>query len=167
MTPQDLERLYAYHRWANDRTLTAARKLTVEQFHRDLSSSFPSVRDTLVHMVSADWVWLQRWYGHSPNGWAEASALQTVMDIRAKWEEIEDGQAAFIASLDDAALERPLSYTNMAGEPLELPLGAVMQHVVNHGSYHRGQVTTMLRQLGARIEATDLVAFVDQESLAR
>ncbi len=165
MTQQDLERLYAYHRWANDRMLDAAQTLTAEQFHRDLSSSFASVRDTLVHMVSADWVWLQRWYGNSPAGWAEAATLQSVPDIRALWTQVEDGQAAFIASLDDEALDRPLAYTNIAGEPRELPLDAVLQHVVNHASYHRGQIATMLRQLGARVGSTDLVEFVGQEAL--
>jgi uncharacterized damage-inducible protein DinB len=61
MTSQDLKPLLDYHYWARDRVLAALEPLTSEQYTRDLGSSFRSVRDTVVHIYSADWIWLQRW----------------------------------------------------------------------------------------------------------
>lgn len=157
MTTADIERLYAFNRWANARTLGAAEKLSSEQLHRDLKSSFPSVQATLVHMLGGEWIWLQRWNGTSPATWPDQAALRTVADLRAPWQAVEQGQSAVLAALTD--VDRRFSYRNMKGDPFNDPIGLTLQHVVNHATYHRGQVTTMLRQLGAAAEATDFISF--------
>jgi len=69
----------------------------------------------------------------------------------------------FVAGITDASLQQPLKYVNLKGQPFEYPLGRAMQHLVNHGSYHRGQVTNFLRQLGAQPVATDLLVYFDVE----
>jgi uncharacterized damage-inducible protein DinB len=61
-----INELFNYNYWARDCQLQACAALTEEQFLRSLGSSFASVRDTLVHMVGAEWVWLERWRGRSP-----------------------------------------------------------------------------------------------------
>jgi len=157
MTASDIARLYAYNRWANARTLGAAETLGPEQLNRDLGSSFPSVQATLVHMLGAEWIWLQRWNGSSPSAWPEQAAMRTVADLRAAWRAVEQGQLAVIAALTD--LDRRFAYRNLKGEAFDEPIGMTLQHVVNHSTYHRGQVTTMLRQLGATAIGTDYVTF--------
>ncbi|MGH7645699.1 MAG: DinB family protein [Gemmatimonadales bacterium] len=157
----DLHDLYAYNRWANRQTLGAAERLTPEQFTRDCRSSFRSVRDTLAHILGAEWIWLERWQGRSPPALLAAAEFPTVAALNARWAEVEAGQQAFLTALTAEALGRRIAYVNTKGERWEYPLWQMLAHVVNHSTYHRGQVTTMLRQLGAEPVATDLLVFYD------
>jgi uncharacterized damage-inducible protein DinB len=153
---EELRELYAFNRWANEALLRAASRLTAEQLGRDLGSSFPSVLATLVHIAQADWVWLRRWHGESPTApppW-DTSTLDAV---RQHWARVQDEREAFLSGLSDADVDRVIAYRNLAGEQLANPLWQLLRHVVNHATYHRGQVTTLLRQLGAETVATDLV----------
>ncbi len=135
--------------------------LTPEQFTRNLGSSFPCIRDTLVHILSAEWVWLRRWTGTSPRRVLDPAGFGSLGTLRARWAEVEVEQTAFVDQLTPEALEHVVSYTNVQGAMWRYPLGQMLQHVVNHSTYHRGQVTTMLRQLGAAPVALDLLMFVD------
>lgn len=161
MSPEHIRELYRYMHWANGRVREAVAPLTEEEFTRDLRSSFPSIRDTLVHMVGAEWVWLERWHGISPPALPVPAELPTREAITARWIEVERGQRDFLAGLDAAALDRPLEYTNTKGKRFAYPLRVTLLHVVNHASYHRGQITTLLRQIGARPLSTDLPLFYD------
>ena len=162
MTPEHVRLLYDYNAWASRRALDLCAALTPEQFARDLGSSFPSVRDTFVHVCAAEWIWLERWKGRSPvrSEWDEFhksfSGLQSIRDYRAG---LESRQKEFAASLTADSLARPLEIRALDGTPYTQPLWQMMQHVVNHSSYHRGQVTMMLRQLGAKPVGTDLITF--------
>lgn len=151
--------LYAYNRWANHRTLDAVAALNEEAFNRDLGSSFPSVRDTLAHVLAAEWVWLRRWKGTSPRGTPDDWNLSTLEAIRARWTEVERKQEAFVSGLEDGDLRRVVAYRNTAGRPFESTIGEMLRHVVNHSTYHRGQVVTMMRQLGAEPAGTDLIQY--------
>ncbi len=159
MTLKDVEFLFAYNRWANARTLDAVAALAPDAYTRDMGNSFGSVHDTLVHMYAAEWAWLLRWKGTSPAG-LDRSGLSGLAALRARWSELERDQAGFVAGLTDADLERTLDYANTKGERFSNPLGRLIQHQINHSTYHRGQVTTMLRQLGAQAIGTDLVTFL-------
>jgi uncharacterized damage-inducible protein DinB len=159
MTPEQIQLLYEYNAWASHRLLDACAALTEEQFTRSNGSSFPSVRDTLVHIMGAEWVWLERWQGRLDVTLPSASDSPGLADIRRRWAQLERDLLAFVAKLTAEDLAGTRNLRTLKGEPYALPLWQLMQHVVNHGSYHRGQVTTMLRQLGASAVATDLVAF--------
>ena len=167
MTHADLIFLFAYNRWANARTLSAAARLTPDQLTRDLGNSFASVRDTLVHIYGAEWIWLARWKGTSPTTAIVAADIPDVAALAARWKTVEEEQAAFIKDLADADIERMIEYANLKGDRFTNPLGRLMQHLVNHSTYHRGQVTTMLRQLGATPVSTDLVTFLRERSAGR
>ena len=163
MNTEDLRQLYAYNRWANARVFDAAARLDAGQFTKDLSSSFPSVRDTLTHILLAEWVWLRRWLGESPRAPAyEPSEFADAEAVRARLTEIERGQQDFLEGLTDDALTRTIDYVRITGEPGSYPLGSLLQHVVNHSTYHRGQVTTMLRQLGSQAPSTDFIYYLDE-----
>jgi len=164
MNKIDIEQLFEYNRWANDRVLTAVSSLSPEQFTKDLSNSFPSVRDTLVHMVWAEWIWLMRWRGESPKIVFNPADFPTVARLKEKWREIEIGQEDIIDTLTDESLAKVIAYINTKGEEWKYSLGHMMQHVVNHASYHRGQITTMLRQLGEGAVSTDFLLFFDEKS---
>lgn len=160
MNKNDLQTLYEYDRWANARMLDAVSRLTAEQFTADFSSSFHSVRDTLTHLLSADWIWLRRWKGTSPPAMFNPSDFSDFATLRAKWAEVEKELTEFVEQLTDETLASRIAYTNTKGERSEYLLGQLMQHVVNHSSYHRGQITSFLRQLGAEPVATDFLIFM-------
>ena len=147
--------LFDYNAWANRRTLDACAALSDEQFTRDMGSSFPSVRDTLAHILWAEWLWLERWRGRSPGPMPSA----TEYPDPARWAEVERDLMGFVASLSTTDVARISEYRTTKGTAVANPLWQSLQHVVNHGTYHRGQVATLLRQLGAKPNYTDLIYF--------
>lgn len=149
--------LYRFNTWAAERMFTATAELSEEQLNRNLGSSFPSIRETLVHTVGAEWVWLTRWHGISPASFPDAPHLTTHSRIVERWRVIDEQRSRFLASLDLLAIDKPLTYTNFAGVQFTFPLWQMLRHVVNHATYHRGQVATMLRQLGCKPPATDMI----------
>jgi uncharacterized damage-inducible protein DinB len=159
MDRQDIDTLYAYNRWATARTLQAAEAVTPEQFQKDLGNSFPSVRDTLAHIVNVEWLWLRRWQGESPTRVVPASDYPSVAKLREGFAGVDADRQRFLAGIPDAQLAATFTWRDMQGVERRLPLIQTLQHVVNHGTYHRGQVTTMLRQLGATPVSTDLYRF--------
>jgi uncharacterized damage-inducible protein DinB len=159
MTLQDIFSLYEYNRWANGRTLEVAETLDGAAFLRDLGNSFPSVRDTLAHILGAEWVWLRRWNGESPAKLIVAAEFPTLAGLRERFAAVDKEREAFLRSLSEAGLQYPFDYKDLAGNAYRLPLVQTMQHVVNHGTYHRGQVTTMVRQLGGTPVSTDMSRF--------
>ena len=161
MDVERIQELYKYNAWANGQTFEAAAKLTPEQLHKDLGSSYRSVKGTLVHIVGAEWIWLRRWLGTSPNALLDPAEFSSVEQIKNRWEDVELERKEFISNLTEKTLSETLSYTNIKGQPFSYPLWQALQHLVNHSTYHRGQVTTLLRQLGAQPKGTDLLIYYD------
>jgi uncharacterized damage-inducible protein DinB len=159
MNIEDFRLLYEYNSWANHRTLEVCSALSDEQFTRDLHSSFPSVRDTLVHLCFVEWIWLERWHGRSPASFPSAADYPNLGSLRRRWEEIERDLTDYIASLQPEDLTRVIHHKTMKGDAQSAPHWQMLQHVVNHQTYHRGQITTMLRQLGAKAISTDMIFF--------
>ncbi len=160
MTADDVRTLLDYHYWARDRLLAAIAPLTDEQRTRDMGSSFRSIHDTLVHIFAAEWAWHSRWRGVSPTALSQAGALPDLATMQSRWADLEQQVRAHVDAAGDAGLERVYQFTSLAGVAGQATLGQMVQHVVNHASYHRGQVTTMLRQIGAAPAASlDLFAF--------
>jgi uncharacterized damage-inducible protein DinB len=167
MTREDIQLLFEYDRWANNRVLQAATALTAEAFTRDLGGSFCSVRDTLIHIIGGEWIWLAYWRTppHSP---AELAHLITQRDtlfksqsfpnlaaVRLKWSEVEKEQTEFVDQVTDELLDKMLPFRTT-----QVRLAHLMQHVANHSTYHRGQVALMMRQLASEPAATDFHVFL-------
>lgn len=160
MNLPSLRVLLDYHYWARDRMLDAVQALAPEQYTRDMGNSFRSVRDTVVHIYSAEWVWHARWNGHAPMAALPIEQFPDVHAIRKAWSEHETQMRAFLESMGESGLTREIEYTLFSGARGKSMFWHMLQHVVNHASYHRGQVTTLLRQLGANPpKAMDLIAY--------
>jgi uncharacterized damage-inducible protein DinB len=164
MNAEDFRNLYEYNSWANRRVLDSCAALSPEQFTRDLGSSFKSVRDTLAHIMGAEWIWLERWHGRSPQALPKAEEFPDLDSLRARWVEIERDLTDFVASQSDEDLVRVYNYKTAAGAPFSSLAWQMLQHLANHGTYHRGQIATFLRQLGAKPQGTDLIAFYRQRA---
>ena len=159
MNPAEMRELFAYNAWANHRIIAATEALGVEQYRKALGSSFSSVRDTLVHIWAVEWVWLERMHGRSPSAFPDAEEFPDLASSRTRWSEVEKDWLEYVSRLDQTELNEEVEYKSLSFGPSRDPRWQLLQHVVNHGSYHRGQVTTMLRQLGASSTSTDLIAF--------
>ena len=160
-TTREISKLFDYNRWANARTVEPVASLSAEEFGRKLGGSFPSVRETLAHIYAAEWIWLERWHGRSPRALPTAREVPSLEALKEKWGSVEDGQRGFVEGLTEARMEESVSYVNTKGEKWAYPLGEMLVHIVNHSTYHRGQVATMLRQLGKTPLPTDYLVFLD------
>jgi uncharacterized damage-inducible protein DinB len=166
MTPQEMRVLFEYNAWANCRSLEAASVLTAEKFVQPMGSSFGSVRDTLAHIWGAEWIWLERFQGRSPSSLPGTTQFQDMAGLRERWDELEGRLLGFVRGLAQADLDRVFEYKTLKFGVYRNPLWESMQHLANHGTYHRGQVTTLLRQLGAQPIATDLMHFYRERATA-
>lgn len=167
MNATEARHLLAYNQWANSRLLSAARDLSIEDFTRDLRSSHSSVRGTLLHIIGGHWVWLRLWLGEptpqivarcdalwSPTAFPDVASLETAQAL------LEKDQASFIEALTDEQINVRVPFESFQGQQCELSLAEMIQHVMNHSTYHRGQVVTLLRQLGQAPPGTDYSTFL-------
>src|SRR6266852_4302162 len=127
---------------------------------------FPSVRDTLVHILGAECLWHERFKGRHPKELLNAAEFRALGDIRQCSLASESDLLKFVAGLTAEDLARVFEFRTIAGEIYPSPLWQALQHLVNHGSYHRGQVTTFLRQLGAQPVSLDLIRFYRERGAA-
>jgi uncharacterized damage-inducible protein DinB len=166
MKPEEMRELLAFNVWANHRILGAVEALTAEQFTKELGSSFGSVRDTMVHIWAVEWVWLERLQGRSPAAFPNAKDFAELATLRPRWAEVEKNWLEYVSRLNEVELEEEVDYKTISFGPARSPRWQILQHTVNHGSYHRGQVTTMLRQLGAKSAGTDLILYYRERQAA-
>ena len=109
---------------------------------------------------------MERFQGRSPAALPDTGAFTDVANLREKWAEQEARLLAFVGKLTQEDLDRVMEYKTLKFGAYRNPLWQSMQHVVNHGTYHRGQVTTLLRQHGAQPIATDLMHFYRERAVA-
>ncbi len=152
--------LLLYMLWADRLMLAAVRKVPVADLNRDAGVSFGSLLGTMSHMLASQRLWLSRFLG-DPLG--SVPTLDETPDLPswiAVWEETASHLEAFVAGLSDDQLASPLTWNSIPdGEEHTLPLWQPAVHLVNHTTYHRGQVVSLLRQMGYEPPATDLVKF--------
>lgn len=160
MTLDEVNLLVDYNYWARDRLLESVAALNSEQFTRGMGNSFGSVRDTIAHICDAESIWMTRWSGGQPTGFQRPDRIPDLETARKEWAELENRMRGVVRGLSPADVDREISYKDFRGADRSDIFWQTLQHVVNHGSYHRGQVTTMLRQLGAQPpKFMDLIVF--------
>jgi len=160
MTVTEAREMFGYASWANARMFAAAEALTPEQLDAPAASSFPSVRATLAHIVWAEWIWMRRWLGESPTTvppWVGGGSLA---EVKAELATLEAERGVFLGRLSDSDLDAVTTYRGTDGKAFSHPLGQLMRHVVNHSTYHRGQLAAQLRQLGRTPPSTDFTRYL-------
>lgn len=157
ISPAALRELFDHNYWARDRQLQVCAALTQEQFLRPLGGDGPPLRDILAHLLAVEWLWLERWQGRSPRAMPPAAEWADLAALTNRWRLVAREMRACLAGLTEEALGRPISYVNFRGEAWTYPLWRVLMHLAIHQSYHRGQVTAALRQLGAQPPAVDFL----------
>jgi uncharacterized damage-inducible protein DinB len=158
----DLERLYAYHYWANRRLLQAAAQLTPEQFTQDVAGSYGSIRNTLVHILSAEWGWLDRCGGPPRGDRLKAEDYPTLNSVVETWSRVERDMRAFLARLTEDQLSREMEFAFGSGPTHSIPMYGLLEHAAIHAAHHRGQVSLLMRMLGFTPGNYDLLVFDSQ-----
>ena len=155
-----LEQYSSYHIWANRLLMDCILELPQDQQEKEIPSSFPSFRKTFLHMLSAELTWWKRVTSDKPSiesvehftGSLEGlcSVLQQQSFLWNEW----------ISKRTGTELEEMITYTHASGKSYTMPLYQVVLHVHNHGTYHRGQLVTMLREIAvSKIPQTDFSAW--------
>jgi uncharacterized damage-inducible protein DinB len=157
---------YRYNAWANGRIVSAIEPLSPEAFDRNLGGSFPTIRGTFAHIVAAEWIWLERWSGRNPTAapdWVSSADRPVLVSYL---HDVEDRRNTFLAAQSETSLAASLPFRFLNGNADAHTLSDLLVHVVNHSSYHRGQVASMLRQVGSSAPSTDLIVFRTVERAA-
>lgn len=145
--------LVAYNRWANEAVLAAAAALSPERLAKSAGASFDSIHGTLAHILSAQTIWLARWTKRTPPRFT----TEPLEALRAAFAASHDGLEAFAASMSATDWARPIPYTDTSGAPWTVPLGTLITHVVNHGTFHRGEAGLLLAAEGCSPGDLDFV----------
>lgn len=160
MNVSEVLELFDYDRWANSRVLAIAFSLSDEQRSRAFPASFVSVHGTLSHILWSEWLWLGRW---TPlRSTTDPRTVERFDPLRRHWSAFEAEQRVYLESLSEADLRRLVSYENPPGATWTYSLRHMLQHVANHSTYHRGQLTTMFRELGATPRPLDFLDYFDE-----
>ncbi len=145
-----------YSAWASRRLLDFASGVPVEHVSREIANSHGGILKTFQHIYYADRVWLSRVEG-APTAFADPEPGPTLAELNERWFPILERFAAWAATQDDP--NRVIAYRNLKGDAFAKPVHRIVLHVVNHGTYHRGQIAAMLRQLGHVPPFTDLIYY--------
>ncbi len=167
MARDHIVRSYEYHHWASDRVLEALAAASAEQLDMPWGGSFGTGRALLRHVVGVERLWLDRWNGTSLKALPDFPASFSGRDFLAAWTAIKAEQQDYISELSSEQLTGELTYINLKGERWTYPLAEVLFHVVNHGTYHRGQLTHLLRDLGLAALSSDYLVFVEERRKGR
>jgi uncharacterized damage-inducible protein DinB len=155
----DLGSLYAYNAWANARVLETLRALPAADYEKEQGGGWPSLRATFVHLAGATDAWAERFSGRETTRLATTEGLPGLEDAARVLRAAEEKHAALIPTYDEARLASPFTWRNLKGEQKTAPFGVVVRHVVNHQTYHRGQIAAMARRLGHAPKSTDMVVW--------
>ncbi|MEH6948948.1 DinB family protein [Bacillus sp. JJ634] len=149
--------LFDYHVWANDRLIQHLKGLPEAVFLNKVNSIFPSVAETFGHMIAVDELWYLRLKGNSLQQIVSklfSTIEDTVKASTVLHNEIKD----FLINMED--VEDMAGYQNTKGDQFNNKIAEVVQHIVNHGTYHRGNIAAMIRQMGYEGVSTDYIFYL-------
>ncbi len=148
-----------YHIWAHNKVLQQLQGLTAEEWNKELGGSFPSLQQLCKHLVSADYRWLQRWKGIPLAAIPETFVFENPTQLIDIWQPLFAEMKTISESFFESGIEEPINFITAKGDPFSMPFWQTFYQVVNHGTYHRGQITNMLRMLGKVPAGTDIFLF--------
>ncbi len=156
----DIPSLYAYHRWADERMIAACRGLAPEVYAEaePFEVGWPSIRSVVVHLAWAGDLWSRRFRGESSTARVAETDWPTLDEAAQRLFDSHDRFAReILPTMTPERLASDLVYRNIQDIEYRVPRWAALRHVVNHGTYHRGQVASKLKRRGITPPATDLV----------
>ena len=147
-----------YNAWMNEKLYGLSASIPDSERKRDRGAFFKSVHGTLNHLLSADLAWMTRFTGEGPAPPGLGTEMYESFDDLSRERRIVDVRIVeWAAKLSHEWLEQPLTYTSSVDDVTRtIPTWAAVVHMFNHGTHHRGQLTTLLKQMGLDPGITDL-----------
>ena len=152
-----------YNQWAVRKTIAVVGRLDGEELTRNMNSSFSSIHETLGHMLWVEEMWFERWQGRPVGKQYDPAQNPPIEIMEKRFTDIHARQIRFLEDSPNSPEDRRISYVNFQGVRWEYDLRQLVQHLVFHSSYHRGQLSTMIRQLGKVPPKTDYLIYVDEQ----
>jgi uncharacterized damage-inducible protein DinB len=163
MTKKYFTELSNYNVWANNIVCGWLKKITDEQWNQTIISSFNSIQETVLHMIGAENVWAERMNKITAPVWIPAVFRGTRNEHSVLLKKTSEELKNLVVAFDEDNLQLKLYFKRLNGEENLMPFYQILSHVFNHSSYHRGQLVTMLRQVGfTNVGSTDLSLFYKQ-----
>ncbi|MFM2226034.1 MAG: hypothetical protein RJA07_2236 [Bacteroidota bacterium] len=160
MTKAYFLELADYNIWANDKVINWLNKISEEQYNQQITSSFSTIKDTCIHIASAEKVWLERWQRVENPMFLAVDFKGSKSELIAIWQQASTDIKEFIASKNETEFENKLSFKRLNGDLFLMEFSKTFAHVFNHSTFHRGQLVTMFRQAGfINVESTDLLSY--------
>lgn len=160
----EIIRQYEYHIWANTKVFEHLKQLPEEVYAAEVQSVFPTVAAVLEHLYVRDELWLAVLQGESAeliqlvNRLTEEVKGMVISSLEERYNGVAERFRHYMAVVDD--LDKLMTITHPRFGSMTAPISGIIQHVVNHGTYHRGNVTAILRQQGHPGVATDYIFFL-------
>ncbi|MGA7670643.1 MAG: DinB family protein [Nitrolancea sp.] len=174
MTLELIRSLYEYGRWADERIFEAAEGLTSDQLETPGTAGHGSIRETMLHLISAHRGWLSWWDGsmtgeESMQAGLESADYPSLASVKSVWSDVQRQTWAFIDGLNEADLERDYTTTiTWTGQTVTLRLWQMMTHVANHGTQHRSEAAAMLTAFDRSPGYLDLIQlFMQRQATAQ
>ena len=150
-----------YNLWANSRIIEMLKPLDEKLIFTQLKSSFPGIAKTLLHIWDAETIWLKRLQGESLNQLPSKEFHGNKNELLIGLQKSSEAIISFIGSKGDDFISSTISYKTTRGDAYENVAEDILFHLVNHGTYHRGQIITMLRELEiVHVPNTDLINYL-------
>ena len=160
MAKQYFKELAEFNLWANNIVCNWLEEITDEQWTRQLASSFNSIQQTVLHIISAEKAWQERFKKNPNVVFLQSNYKGSKNEHIALWKESSEGLKTFIENFDEKELNVNLDFKRLNGDAFSMPYYQLLAHVINHATYHRGQLVTMLREVGfTNVQSTDLLNF--------
>jgi uncharacterized damage-inducible protein DinB len=159
VTLHEAKLLLAFNSWATQKIMDAVTSLPPDQVRLDMKASHGNIHGTLAHLVTSEEIWFSRLTGTPISAASKPAEAASIADLKEKWETTGFAIARWLGTLTDKKLQEPFSFTTMQGATYTHTFAQAIQHLVDHGTYHRGQVVVLLRQLGIKPPSTGMIGF--------
>lgn len=154
-------KIFSYHQWATLKVLEHVQSFGEEVFTQEGKNSFTTIQKMTAHVIGVEKLWLQRMMGHKSPAFEQfdvstsEKAIEAFMLLHAEME-------LYFASLSEAQWQEELEFTNLKGDAFLNSREEMHFTFINHASYHRGQITSLLRQFDKEGIPLDYVYYAKQ-----
>jgi uncharacterized damage-inducible protein DinB len=157
-----------YNIWANERICKLLASLGPALLDKEVKSSFNSVRKTIYHIWGAEWIWYERLHGRNPTSFPEDDFKGDFNEFQLQFLQQSGKYFLYITNASEIKLESDLTHKNMRGDKFTNKISNILIHLMNHSTFHRGQIISMLRNLDVtEIPSTDFIAFVRERDKSK
>lgn len=167
MISAHIANLFAYNSFVWDSVFRSLDKLDNTTYLAEQPFFWRSLHEVSVHCMSAEWIWLSRCKGESPSGLFDPAGYPDFSSVKTHWLTIRADWDAYLATLTPADYSRPIEYRNTKGNGFTLIQKDILQHVINHATEHRSQMTPTLYNLGVPTVPLDYMSFCVRQSRKR